>query len=290
MVFQNYALFPHMTVAENVAFPLAVRGIGKAERDSADRAARSTWSAWRHLGGRMPAQLSGRPAAAGGARPGARLQSAAGADGRAARRARQAAARAHADRDQAPARAARRDLRLCHPRPGRGADHVRPDRRVQRRPGPAARAAGATSTKAPPTAFVARFIGENNRIEGKVETVEGGRAVVATKAGERFACAAPPGLGAGQDVMLSIRPEAVRLSAPGAGRRAGAHRARSSIMATTSACISRRRRRDHRGQGAGAEGRGPVDRRRCRDRLGCRGRKSACHVVTPVAQLGPDHF
>ena len=31
MVFQNYALFPHMTVNENLAFPLQVRSIGKAE-------------------------------------------------------------------------------------------------------------------------------------------------------------------------------------------------------------------------------------------------------------------
>jgi putative spermidine/putrescine transport system ATP-binding protein len=31
MVFQNYALFPHMTVAENLAFPLQVRNIGKSE-------------------------------------------------------------------------------------------------------------------------------------------------------------------------------------------------------------------------------------------------------------------
>ncbi len=31
MVFQNYALFPHMTVAENLAFPLQVRNLGKAE-------------------------------------------------------------------------------------------------------------------------------------------------------------------------------------------------------------------------------------------------------------------
>jgi iron(III) transport system ATP-binding protein len=32
IVFQSYAVWPHMTVAENVAFPLRVRGVGKAER------------------------------------------------------------------------------------------------------------------------------------------------------------------------------------------------------------------------------------------------------------------
>jgi multiple sugar transport system ATP-binding protein len=32
MVFQNYALYPHMTVAENMAFSLKMAGIGKAER------------------------------------------------------------------------------------------------------------------------------------------------------------------------------------------------------------------------------------------------------------------
>lgn len=32
MVFQNYALFPHMSVGENLSFPLEVRGMGKAER------------------------------------------------------------------------------------------------------------------------------------------------------------------------------------------------------------------------------------------------------------------
>jgi len=31
MVFQSYALFPHMTVAENVAFPLKLRGVGVEE-------------------------------------------------------------------------------------------------------------------------------------------------------------------------------------------------------------------------------------------------------------------
>lgn len=34
MVFQNYALFPHMTVAENLSFPLEVRGLGKSAREA----------------------------------------------------------------------------------------------------------------------------------------------------------------------------------------------------------------------------------------------------------------
>ncbi|NDD90083.1 MAG: ATP-binding cassette domain-containing protein, partial [Rhodobacteraceae bacterium] len=34
MVFQNYALFPHMTVAENLSFPLEVRNLGKSEREA----------------------------------------------------------------------------------------------------------------------------------------------------------------------------------------------------------------------------------------------------------------
>ena len=32
MVFQNYALFPHLTVAENIGFPLKQRGVAKSER------------------------------------------------------------------------------------------------------------------------------------------------------------------------------------------------------------------------------------------------------------------
>ncbi|EWY38580.1 ABC transporter ATP-binding protein [Skermanella stibiiresistens SB22] len=39
MVFQNYALFPHMSVGENVAYPLKLRGVGRGERD--DRAKRA---------------------------------------------------------------------------------------------------------------------------------------------------------------------------------------------------------------------------------------------------------
>lgn len=39
MVFQDYALWPHLTVAGNVAFPLEMRGLGRAERDGRVKAA-----------------------------------------------------------------------------------------------------------------------------------------------------------------------------------------------------------------------------------------------------------
>ena len=35
MVFQSYALYPHMTVADNIGYPLKLRGIGKSERREA---------------------------------------------------------------------------------------------------------------------------------------------------------------------------------------------------------------------------------------------------------------
>src|SRR5690348_12001600 len=34
MVFQSYALYPHMTVAENIAYPLRKRGVRRRERDA----------------------------------------------------------------------------------------------------------------------------------------------------------------------------------------------------------------------------------------------------------------
>ena len=59
MVFQNYALFPHMTVAENVAYPLAVRGCRARREARGGSRLRSTWSSSAGFGGRRPAQLSG---------------------------------------------------------------------------------------------------------------------------------------------------------------------------------------------------------------------------------------
>ena len=58
MVFQNYALFPHMTVAENLSFPLEVRKIAKAERETKILRALDMVEMG-SFAGRRPLQLSG---------------------------------------------------------------------------------------------------------------------------------------------------------------------------------------------------------------------------------------
>lgn len=58
MVFQSYALFPHLTVAENIIFGLRVRRLGAAERDSRLKRAAELLGLSSLLE-RKPAQLSG---------------------------------------------------------------------------------------------------------------------------------------------------------------------------------------------------------------------------------------
>lgn len=58
MVFQNYALFPHMTVAQNVAYPLTVRGIDSTMRAAKVKQALDMVQMGK-FADRYPAQLSG---------------------------------------------------------------------------------------------------------------------------------------------------------------------------------------------------------------------------------------
>jgi multiple sugar transport system ATP-binding protein len=58
MVFQSYALYPHMSVAENIAFPLRVRRVPRAEREQKVAWAAQLMGVGKLLA-RRPARLSG---------------------------------------------------------------------------------------------------------------------------------------------------------------------------------------------------------------------------------------
>lgn len=58
MVFQSYALYPHMTVRKNIAFPLRMAGMGPAEQDRRIKAAADVLNLTDYLD-RRPGQLSG---------------------------------------------------------------------------------------------------------------------------------------------------------------------------------------------------------------------------------------
>uniref|UniRef100_UPI0013D327EF ATP-binding cassette domain-containing protein n=1 Tax=Enterobacter cloacae TaxID=550 RepID=UPI0013D327EF len=57
-VFQSYALFPHMTVADNVKFGLRMKGVGRAERQAV-AAEMLRMVSLAGYEGRRPGQLSG---------------------------------------------------------------------------------------------------------------------------------------------------------------------------------------------------------------------------------------
>ena len=129
MVFQSYALYPHLTVRNNIAFALKLQKMPKAEINAArreggqdPRADREPRSATR--------SAVGRPAPAGGDGSGDRAPAAGLLDGRAAVEPGRQAARADASRGlQDPALAERHD-RLRDPRPDRGDDDGRSSRRA----------------------------------------------------------------------------------------------------------------------------------------------------------------
>lgn len=58
MVFQSYALYPHMSVRKNIAFPLKMAGLGQAEQDRRVAAAAEVLNLANYLD-RRPGQLSG---------------------------------------------------------------------------------------------------------------------------------------------------------------------------------------------------------------------------------------
>ena len=130
-VFQDYALFPHMTVGENVGYGLKVKGVGRRER-AAQVTEVLKMVRLDGLRGPQAGAALGRPAAARRARALDRQPAEGAAPRRAARRARPEAAPGDAGLPESAPAGPRHDLPLRHARPGGGADDERPRRRLQR--------------------------------------------------------------------------------------------------------------------------------------------------------------
>ena len=140
MVFQSYALYPHKTVGENMGFALKIKGAPKAE--IAEKVGRAAVDPRPRPPARpLPQAALRRPAPARRHGPRHRPRPGGLPVRRAALQPRRQAPRRHARRDQGAAPAARDHHRLRHPRPDRGDDHGRQDRRDARRPRRAGRRA-----------------------------------------------------------------------------------------------------------------------------------------------------
>ncbi len=206
-VFQNYSLFPHMTVGQNIGFGLEMLGKPKAEVDGARR---RDAAAGAHGGTAQPQDQPDfrRPAAArrAGARAGAAAQGAAA--GRAAVRARLQAAQGHADRAEAAAERDRHHLHLRHPRPGRSADHVRPHRGHVEGPHPAGRHARARSTTSRRSASSPTSSARRISCKAELAGTAGGKANVRLSCGgAAIAATLPEGFAPKDKVTVVVRPE-----------------------------------------------------------------------------------
>ena len=133
MVFQSYALYPHMSVRKNIAFPMRDGEGSRKMNRSADRG-RGQGAEPDRLPRPPPRAAVGRPAPAGGHRAGHRSRT----GGLPLRRAaveprRGAAGRACGWKSPRLHKRLEDDDDLCHPRPGRGDDDGRQDRGPARR-------------------------------------------------------------------------------------------------------------------------------------------------------------
>jgi putative spermidine/putrescine transport system ATP-binding protein len=212
MVFQNYALFPHMTVRENLAFPLEVRRMARAEIEDRVKRALDMVELPR-MQDRRPNQLSG------------------------GQQQRIAVARALVFEPELvlmdePLGALDKQLReqmqyeikRIHDRVGVTFVYVThdqaealtmSDRIAVFRNGVVQQLAAPDDIYERPTnSFVAQFIGENNRLHGRIRAIDGDLCRVELDGGEQVTALAgrPPTVD--QPTMLSLRPERVLINPP----------------------------------------------------------------------------
>ena len=211
MVFQNYALFPHLTVAENLAYPLRVRKLGKAE--IVERVGRALdLVQMGAFGERKPGQLSG------------------------GQQQRIALARALIFEpdlvlmdeplgalDKHLREHLQYEIKHLHERLGVTVVYVTHDQsealtmsdriavfnagRIEQLASPA------ELYERPTTPFVASFIGENNRLQGRLAGQSAAEARVTLSGGDQVVAAPASGFPAAGEVLLSIRPERIRIGA-----------------------------------------------------------------------------
>ena len=210
MVFQNYALFPHMTVAENLAFPLEVRKIPKAEREAKVKRALEMVQMGA-FGGRRPAQLSGgqqqRVALARALVFEAELvlmDEPLGALDKQLREHMQFEIKRIADNLGITVVYVTHDQTEALTMSDRVA--VFDDGRIQQLAPPA------ELYESPQNSFVAQFIGENNTLEGVVKKIANGVALVQLDDGKLIDCNPVNVSKAGERTRVSIRPERVEFN------------------------------------------------------------------------------
>ncbi|NRB16908.1 MAG: ABC transporter ATP-binding protein [Rhodobacteraceae bacterium] len=226
MVFQNYALFPHMTIAENLSFPLEVRKMGKTDREVKVMRALDMVEMGA-FGGRRPSQLSG------------------------GQQQRIALARALVFEPELvlmdePLGALDKQLRekmqfeithLAH-RLGITVVYVTHDQtealtmsdrvavfedgRIQQLDPPD------KLYEEPQNSFVAQFIGENNTLEGVVKEIKGGTALVQLDNGDLIDAKPVNVSKAGERTRVSIRPERVEFNKDRMPE--GAHTLKAEVM------------------------------------------------------------
>ena len=218
MVFQNYALFPHMTVGENLSFPLEVRGMGKDERETRVKRALDMVQMGAFIA-RRPAQLSG------GQQQRIALARALVFDPKLVLMDEPLGALDKQLREHMQF-----EIKRLHESLGITVVYVTHDQgealtmsdrvavfndgRIQQLAPPA------DLYERPENSFVAQFIGENNKLPGTIEEIGGGKARVRLSTGELID-ATPVNVNAsGQKTLVSIRPERIEfkpsLMPPGA--------------------------------------------------------------------------
>ena len=165
VVFQSYALFPHLTAIENVAFGLRMRQLPARPSAARAPARRWRWSGCPHLADRYPAPALRRAAAARGARPRAGDRAARAAARRAPVQPRRRICAPRCAPRSARCSSASITTALRHPRPGRGAGDGRPRRGDER--GQLVEVGDAAGAVRPPRhPFTASFLGARTVIAG----------------------------------------------------------------------------------------------------------------------------